>query len=126
MLTQLLSARQLRRVALGDVVHDGPFIVETCPGTAAGTHLEDHATKGPDVYRAETAFVGPFDDLGGHIHWSAGHGLLFCRNFREAHSRCGCEWCFVGRLQCFVLAGNDFGSAEVDVFDDAIVVKQDV
>ena len=126
LLTQLLSTRQLRRVALGDIVHDGPLIVEARPGTPPGAHLEDHAAEGPDVYRTETAFVGAFDDFRGHVHWSAGHGLLFCRNFGEAGSACGGEWCFVGGLEGFVLAGNDFGGAEVDVFDDAVVVKQNV
>ena len=126
LLTQLLSTGQLRRVALGDIVHDGPFIVEARPRTAASAHLEDHAAEGPYVYRTETAFVGAFDDLRGHVHWSAGHGLLLCGNFRKTDPACGGEWCFIGGLECFVLAGNDFGGAEVDVFDDAIVVKQNV
>ena len=98
LLTQLLSAGQLRRVALGDVVHNGPLIVETCPGTAAGAHLKNDATEGPDVYRTETAFVGAFDDFRRHVHWSAGHGLLLRRDFREADPSCGGEWCFVGGL----------------------------
>ena len=98
LLTQLLSAGQLRRVALGDVVHDGPFIVEACPWTAAGAHLKDNATEGPNVDRTETAFVGAFDDLRRHVHWGAGHGLLLRRDFREADPSCGGEWCFVGGL----------------------------
>ena len=126
LLTQLLSTGQLRRVALGNIVHDGPFIVEARPRTATSAHLEDHAAEGPNVYRTETAFVGAFDDLWGHVHWSAGHGLLLCGNFRETDPACGGEGCFIGGLKCFVLAGNDLGGAEVDVFDDAIVIKQNV
>lgn len=126
LLTQLLSAWQLRWVALGDVVHDGPFVVETRPGTAAGAHFEDHAAERPDINRTETAFVGAFDDFRRHVHWSAGHGLLLCWNFREAGTACGGQWCFVGRLECFTLAGNDLCGAEIDVFDDTIVVKENI
>lgn len=126
LLTQLLSAGQLRWVALGNVVHDGPLVVEARPGAAAGAHLKDHAAKRPDIYRTETAFIGAFDDFRGHVHWSAGHGLLLCWNFREAGTTCGGEWCFVGWLECFILAGNDFGGAEIDVFDDAIVVEENI
>lgn len=36
---QLVFVRQLRRVALSDVVHDGPLVVETCPGSTASAHL---------------------------------------------------------------------------------------
>lgn len=50
LLTQLLSAGQLRRVALSNIVHDGPFIIEARPGTAAGAHFENYAPEGPDVY----------------------------------------------------------------------------
>ena len=108
---------------MGDVVHNGPFVVEACPGTAASAHFKYHAAKGPYVYRTKTAFVGAFDDFRGHVHWSAGHGLLFRRNFGKADPACGGEWCFVRGLECFVLAGNDFGGAEVYVFDDPVVVK---
>lgn len=126
LLTQLLSARQLRWVALGDIVHDGPLVVEARPGTAAGAHFENHAAERPDIYRTETALVGPFDYFRGHVHWSAGHGLLLCWNFREAGTACGGEWCFVGGLECFILAGNDFCGAEVDVFDDTIVIEENI
>ena len=98
LLTQLLSAGQLRRVALGDVVHDGPFIVEARPGTAAGAHLENNASERPDVDRSETAFVGAFDDFRRHVHWSASHGLLLRRDFGEADPSCSGERCFVGGL----------------------------
>ena len=126
LLTQLLSAWQLRWVALGDIVHNGPLVVETRPWTAASAHFKNHAAKRPDIYRTETAFVGAFDDFRGHVHWSAGHGLLLCWNFREPSTACGGEWCFVGGLECFILAGNDFCGAEIDVFDDTIVIEENI
>lgn len=89
LLAQLLSARQLRRISLGNVIHDGPLVVEARPRTPASAHLEDHAAEGPDVYRTETAFVGAFDDFRGHVHWSAGHGLLFYWNFGKTGTACG-------------------------------------
>ena len=98
LLTQLLSAWQLRWVALGDIVHNCPLVVKACPRTAASAHFEDDAAKRPDIYRTEAAFVGAFNDFRGHVHGGAGHGLLLCRNFREAGSACSSEWCFVGRL----------------------------
>ena len=61
---QLVFVRQLRRVALGDVVHDGPFIVETGPRSTAGAHLKDNATERPDVDRAVTTLVESFDHFG--------------------------------------------------------------
>ncbi len=111
---------------MGDIVHNGPLVVEARPWTAAGAHFENHAAERPDIYRTETAFVGAFDDFRGHVHWSAGHGLLLCWNFREPSTACGGEWCFVGGLECFILAGNDFCGAEVDVFDDTIVIEENI
>lgn len=111
---------------MGDVVHDGPLVVKACPGTAASAHFEDDAAERPDVYRPEAAFVGAFDDFRGHVHGGAGHGLLLCWNFRETGNAWSSEWCFVGGLECLILAGNDFCGAEVDVFDDAIVVEKNI
>ena len=54
---QLVFVRQLRWVALSDVVHDGPFIVETGPRSTASAHLKDNATERPDVDGAVTALV---------------------------------------------------------------------
>lgn len=62
--TQLVFARQLRRVALRDVVHDGPLVVETGPRSTAGAHLEYDAAERPHVDGAVTAFVVPFDHFG--------------------------------------------------------------
>ena len=42
-LAELLSRWQLRRLALRDVVHDGPLVVEVRPRSAAADHLEDDA-----------------------------------------------------------------------------------
>lgn len=81
LLAQLLSTGQLRRIALRNVVHDSPLVVETGPGAAAGAHFEDDTAEGPDVDGAETAFVAAFDDFGGHVHGGAGHGLLLLGYF---------------------------------------------
>lgn len=46
---QLLSTWQLGWIALRDVIHDGPLVVETGPGPPPSAHLEDDAPKGPDI-----------------------------------------------------------------------------
>lgn len=135
LLAQLLLRRQLRRVALRDVVHDGPLVVERGPGSAARAHFQDDAAERPDVDGALAAFVLPFDHFGRHVHGGAGHGFLF----RGGHAgRAGGAEAvvFVGGggggcggwvcLEGFALAGDDFGGAEVDVLDYAVVVEEDV
>lgn len=39
-----------------NVPHDGPLVVELGPWATAGGHLEDHATKRPDVHTTVTSF----------------------------------------------------------------------
>lgn len=73
---ELIGVGQLRRVALRDVEHDGPLVVEGGPGAAARGHLEDDAAEGPDVDGAGAAGVLALDDLGGHVHGRAGHGFV--------------------------------------------------
>ncbi len=126
---QLLPARQLRWVALRDVVHDSPFVVQTRPGATARAHFEDDAAERPDVDGAEAAFVAAFDDFGGHVHWGSGHGFLLLRDFGQG----GGVECFVvgGRcfgwgLEGFVLASDDLGGTKVHVLYNAIVVEEDV
>lgn len=115
--TQLVLTRQLRRVALSDIIHDRPFIIQARPGPAAGAHFQDDAAEGPDVDGAVAAFVLALDDFGGHVHGGAGHGFLFARDAARAG---------VLRLEGFALAGDDFGGAEIHEFDDAVVVEEDV
>ena len=43
-LAQLVFSGLLWRIALGNVVHDGPLIVQRRPRTTTSAHLEDHAT----------------------------------------------------------------------------------
>ena len=119
--TELIPAGQLRWVPLGDVVHDRPLVVQARPRAAAGCHLEDHAPERPDVDGALAAFVGAFDDLGGHVHGRAGHGFLFAR---KASGGVG-EVMVVG-LKGLVLARDDFGSAKVNVLDHAVVVEKNI
>lgn len=114
---QLVLARQLRRVALGDVVHDGPFVVERGPGPAARAHFEDDAPERPDVDGAMAALVEALDDFGGHVHGGPRHGFLFARDAPGTG---------VLRLEGLALAGDDLRGAEVDKFDDAVVVQKDV
>ena len=112
---QLVAAGQLGRVALRDVVHDGPLVVEQGPGPAAGRHFEDDAAERPDVDGAVPARRRlAFDDFGRHVHGRAGHGFLAAAAVGVA----------VGER--LALARDDFGRAEVDVFDDAVVVEEDV
>lgn len=117
LLTQLIFTRQLRRVALSDVVHDGPLVVEGSPGAAPRAHLENDAAERPDVDGAVAAFVETLDHFGGHVHRGTRHGFLFPRHAAGAG---------VLRLEGFALAGDDLGGAEVDEFDDAVVVEEDV
>lgn len=114
---QLLLARQLRRIALGDVVHDSPLIVQARPRPTTGAHFEDDAAQGPDVDGAVAAFVEALDHFGGHVHGRAGHRLLFSGHAAGAG---------VLGLERFTLAGDDFGGAEIDEFDDTVVVEEDV
>lgn len=113
--TELVRVRQLWRVALGDIEHDGPFVVEGCPGAATGGHLEDHAAEGPDVDGAGAAGVLALDDFGGHVHGGSGHGFV---GFGDGGGFAVDEG--------FALAGDHFGGAEIDVFDYAVVVEEDV
>lgn len=128
--TQLLPAWQLRWVALRDVVHDGPLVVQTCPWATTGAHFQDDAAERPHVDGAEAAFVAAFDDFRGHVHRCTGHGLLLLRDFGQGGGvECfvvGGGGCFGWRLEGFVLAGYDFGGTKVDVLYYAIVIEEDV
>lgn len=121
-LAELLRGRELRRVALRNVVHDGPFVVEGGPGPAAGRHLEDDAAEGPDVDGAGAPGVLAFDDFGRHVHWGAGHGFVGDGLVGVAGVAAGVVLADEG----FALAGDDFGGAEVDVFDYTVVIEKNV
>jgi hypothetical protein len=110
---ELVRRRQLRWVALGDVVHDGPLVVEVGPGPAAGGHLEDDTTQRPNVDSAEVAWVFALDDFGGHVHGRACHGFVGLRAGEVLN-------------QGTPLPGDELRCAEVDVLDDAVVVEEDV
>lgn len=79
--TQLILAWQLGGVSLGDIIHNRPFIIERSPRAPAGAHFEDDAAKGPDIDGAKATLITTFDNFGGHIHRSAGHGFLFGGDF---------------------------------------------
>lgn len=110
--TELVDGWELWRVALRDVVHDGPLVVERGPGAATGRHLEDDATEGPDVDGAIAPRVLAFDHLRGHVHRGAGHGFIGFAGF--------------GGHEGFALAGDDFGCAEIYVLDDTVMVEENV
>lgn len=97
------------------MIHDGPLVVHVCPGTTTSYHFEDDAPEGPDVDGAVAPEMRAPDDLGRHVHWGAGHGAL------AALTRGGV---FGG--EGAALAGDYFCGAEVDEFDDAVVVEEDV
>lgn len=119
---QLIFRRQLWRVALRNIIHNRPFVVQGRPRAAAGAHLEDDAAERPDVDGALAAFILAFDDFGGHVHRGAGHGFLLAG---DPGARAATDGRVVG-LEGFALTGDDFGSAEVDIFDYAVVVEEDV
>ncbi len=110
---ELVGRRQLRRVALGNVVHDGPLVVEVRPRPAARRHLEYDAPQRPDVDGAKVARVFTLDYFRGHVHGGAGHGFVG-----------------LGAGQVLdegaALSGDELGGAEVDIFDYAVVVEEDV
>lgn len=110
---ELLRRRQLRRVALRNVVHDGPFVVQVGPRPPARRHLEDDAAQRPNVHRPGLTGVLALDHLGRHVHGRARHGLV------------GLGGVEVGG-HCPPLASNELGGAKVYVLDDAVVVQQDV
>lgn len=64
-----------------------------------------------------TTFVKTLDDFRRHVHRRASHGLLLARDTASAG---------ILRLQGFTLASDDFGGAEIDEFDDTVVVEEDV
>jgi hypothetical protein len=108
---QLVRRRQLGRIALCDVVHNGPFVVEARPGASARRHLKNHAAEGPDVDRASLAWIVASDDLRGHVHRRASHGLIGLHlNLRL------CE--------TLPLAGDDLRSPKVHILDNPIVVEK--
>jgi hypothetical protein len=113
-LAELLRRRELRRIPLGDVVHDGPLVVHRRPGTAPRCHFQDHAAERPDVDGAVAARGAAADDFGGHVHRGAGHGVL------------AAALASVDGGEGAALARDELGGAEVNVFDYAVVVEEDV
>jgi hypothetical protein len=109
---ELVVAGKLRRVALSNVVHDGPFIVHGRPGAAACGHFENHAAEGPDINGAVTTGRSASDDFGRHVHGRAGHGALAALA------------CIGG--DCPTLAGDELCCTKVDVLDYTVMVKQDI
>lgn len=108
---QLVARRQLRLVALRNVVHDGPLVVQGRPRSAACRHLKDHAAERPDVDDAGAAGACvAADDFGRHVHGRSLHGffLAACDGGVGDHG--------------FALARDYFGRAEVDVFDHAVLI----
>lgn len=110
-LTQLVPRWELRLIALRNIVHDGPFVVQASPGSAACGHLEDHAAERPDVDGAGAAGARvASNDFGRHVHGCSLHGLFLpaCDGGVGDHG--------------FALARDYFGGAEVDVFDHAVLI----
>jgi hypothetical protein len=106
---ELVVAWELGRITLSNVVHDGPFVVHGCPGTAASGHFENHAAEGPDVYGTVATGRATANDLGRHVHGRAGHGAL-------------------ATLACVggdgtTLAGDEFCGTKVNVLDYTVVVE---
>lgn len=110
---ELVRRRQGRWVALRDVVHDGPLVVQVGPRSSPGGHLEDDAAERPDVHGTKVAWVLALDDFGRHVHGRSRHGLVGLG---------------AGEIidQSAALASDHLGRAEVDVFDDAVMVEEDV
>lgn len=73
LLAKLVTGGKLGRISLGDVVHNGPLVVHRCPWAAACCHLENDATKRPDIHSAMAASTASLDNLGGHVHRCTGH-----------------------------------------------------
>lgn len=112
---ELVAAGELWRISLGDVVHNGPFVVHGCPWASTSSHLKDDAPERPDVHSTMATSAATLDDFGRHVHGSTGHGLL------TALARGGV---FGG--EGLALLGNDFGGAKVDKLDDTVVVEENV
>lgn len=73
---ELILAGQLRRVALGNVIHDGPLVVQVRPWSSAGCHLEDDTAERPDINRSEVTGILTLDHFGRHVHGRACHRLV--------------------------------------------------
>jgi hypothetical protein len=110
---ELVGARELWRVALCNVVHDSPLVVERGPRSTASSHLENNAAQRPYVHGPIPAWILTFYDFRGHVHWSASNILL-------GFSHRGI------RNEGFALASDDFCCAEVDIFNDTAVIEENV
>lgn len=73
---ELVLTGQLGRVALGNVVHDGPLVVQVGPWPSASRHLEDDTAERPNVNRAEVTGILTLDHFGRHVHGRACHRLV--------------------------------------------------
>ena len=112
---ELIFRWQLWWVTLGDVVHDCPLVVHGRPRSATSSHLENDTAERPDINRAVTAGTAATDYFGRHVHRCSGHGAL-------AALTCG----VIVNSEGTTLAGDELCGAEVNEFDDTVVVKQDV
>ena len=59
------------------------------------------------------SWILALDDFGGHVHWRTGHRLVRLSSGTAVDKSA-------------TLASDNFGSAKIDIFDDAIVVQKDV
>lgn len=114
-LAQLVSRRELWRIALRNVVHDGPLVVKACPGPATCRHLENHAAERPDVNSTEPSAGMALDNFRRHIHRRTGHGVL--ATLTRATTVGG---------HCLALTSDDLRGTEIYELDDAVLVKQDI
>jgi hypothetical protein len=114
-ITQLLLGRQLRRIALSNMVHDRPLVVHGCPGPSTSGHFEDNAAERPHIDGAVAACRPAADYFRGHVHGGSGHGALAALTGGVVFGGEGAA-----------LAGDEFGGAEVDVFDYTVVVEEDI
>lgn len=114
MFTELIPAGKLGRIALGDVVHDRPLVIEAGPRSPPSGHFENDTAERPDINGAMAASIRASDDLWGHVHWRSGHGALTPLTSSTSTSK------------SLALSCNDFSGSEINEFEDPVMIQQNV
>ncbi len=60
---ELIRRRKLGWVALRDVIHNGPFVIQVGPRSSARGHFEDDASQRPNVHGAKVSRILALNDF---------------------------------------------------------------
>ena len=98
-----------------------PFVVEIAPRLVSRRTFEDDTTQRPDVHRTMTSTLVVPDDFRGHVHRRTRETVVGAQVPADrGHTRVRVS---ASPLDCALVLGEDLCSAEVDIFDDPLVVE---